>query len=151
MGRILVVGVGNTIMKDDGLGVHALEKIKTEELPENVDIIEAGTALIDALPDLSGYDKVIFIDAVQKEGDTIHIVKYPASGALPDRGLTAHEMGIEETLRMKLLTEGSLPEIVIMGVKPEQIEFGTELSENVASKIPELADAVLNEILQTAQ
>jgi len=146
MGNILVVGVGNTVMRDDGLGVHALEEIRSRELPEHVDTIEAGTALIDALPDLREYRKVIFIDAVQKEGDEIHIVRNPASESLPEGGFTAHEMGIDETLRIKLLTEGSLPEIVIMGLKPEKIEFGTELSEKIASQIPELVDAVFDEI-----
>lgn len=146
MGDILVVGVGNTVMRDDGLGVHALEEIRSRELPGHVDTIEAGTALIDALPGLGEYKKVIFIDAVQEEGDGIHVVKNPASESLPEGGFTAHEMGIEETLRIKLLTEGSLPEIVIIGLKPEKIEFGIELSEKVTSQIPELVDAVFDEI-----
>lgn len=146
MERVLVVGVGNTVMKDDGLGVHALEELRRRGLPGYVDTVEAGTALLDALPDLCEYGKVVFLDAVRKEGEGIHTVRNHTYGVLPERGCTAHEMGIEETLRITLLTEGVLPETVIMGVTPEKIEFGTGLSENVAAKIPALADAVLEEI-----
>ena len=55
-------------------------------------------------------------------------------------------MGIEEALRLQLLADGKLPEIVIMGLKPGQIEMSTELSDEVASRIPELVEAVLDEI-----
>jgi hydrogenase maturation protease len=151
MGRILVVGVGNTVMRDDGLGVYTLERVKEQELPANVDTVEAGTALMDALPDLKPYDKVIFIDAVQSDSEGVHTMRLLDFKGQLDSSFNAHEMGIEETLRMRLLEDKVLPEIVIMGIKPEKIEFGTELSDNVASKIPELAEAVLDEIINTAQ
>jgi len=146
MGRILVVGVGNTIMADDGLGVRALSELKLKELPDYVDTVEAGTALLDALPDLNNYDKVILIDAVAADGRSVCVLRNPLSSELPQRGLSLHEMGIQEALRLHLLVDGKLPEIVVMGLNPKRMEMGTELSPEVAAKIPELVNAVLDEI-----
>lgn len=146
MGRILVVGVGNTIMADDGLGVRALSELKLKELPDYVDTVEAGTALLDALPDLNNYDKVILIDAVAADGRSVCVLRNPLSSGLPERGLSLHEMGIQEALRLHLLVDGKLPEIVVMGLNPKRMEMGTELSPEVAAKIPELVSAVLDEI-----
>lgn len=146
MGRILVVGVGNTIMADDGLGVRALSELKLKELPDYVDTVEAGTALLDALPDLNNYDKVILIDAVAADGRSVCVLRNPLSSELPERGLSLHEMGIQEALRLHLLVDGKLPEIVVMGLNPKRMEMGTELSPEVAAKIPELVSAVLDEI-----
>lgn len=132
-------------MADDGLGVHALNLIKTMDLPPNIDTHEAGTALIHTLPDLQKYKKVIFIDAIDAEHNGISIIRDPLSVDFNDRPLSLHELGIEETLQLTLLEQGALPEIVIIGTKPEQIFFSDKLSEEVKSKMPELVDAILNE------
>ena len=146
MGNILVVGVGNTIMGDDGLGVRALDELKSRPLPHGVDTLEAGTALVDALPDLTRYDKVVFLDAVAADGRSVQIVREPAVSGFPPSGLSLHEMGIAEALRLQLLVDGELPEIVVMGLKPKRIGMGTELSPDVAAGIPQLVTAVLDEI-----
>ena len=75
MGRVLIVGVGNTIMGDDGLGVYALNQLKSRELPEYVDTLEAGTALLDALPDLKNYDKMVLIDAVAADSRKVCVAR----------------------------------------------------------------------------
>jgi hydrogenase maturation protease len=146
MGKILVVGVGNSIMGDDGLGVWALSELKSREVPDYVETVEAGTALACAMPDLRDYDKVVFIDAVDADGQPVSVLRNPAFSQLPERSLSLHELGIEEALRLCLLVDGKLPEIVIVGLKPERIELGMELSQEVASKIPQLVEAVLDEI-----
>ncbi len=146
MGRTLVVGVGNTVMGDDGLGVRALESLRERELPACVDTLEAGTALLDALPKLEHYDKVILIDAVAGNTDGVEVVRDPVGTGVPGRGFSLHDLGIQEALKLILLEKGSLPEVVIMGLGPESIGFGTELSNEVRSGIPKLVDAVMNEI-----
>ena len=148
MGKILVVGVGNTIMADDGLGVRALDELESGGLPDHVDTVEAGTALEDALPDLTKYDKVILIDAVAADGngETVSVLRDPPVSQLPQRGLSQHEMGISEALRLRLLLDGELPEVVVMGLTPRRIEMSTELSDEVTSEIPELVAAILDEI-----
>lgn len=140
------MGIGNTIMGDDGLGVRALNELRSRELPDCVDTLEAGTALLDVLPDLKEYDKVVFIDAVAVDGRTVSVLRNPCFSELSQRALSLHEMGIQEALRLQLLVDGELPEIVIMGLRPVRMEMATEVSHEVASKIPELVQAVWDEI-----
>jgi hydrogenase maturation protease len=146
MDRVLVVGVGNSIMGDDGLGVRAVDELRLRDLPDYVDTLDAGTALLDALPDLKEYDKVVLIDAVAADGDGVTILRNPSPSKLPQRALSLHEVGIGEALSLQLLVDGKLPEVVIIGLKPRRIEIGTGLSDEVASKVPELVEAVLDEI-----
>ncbi len=146
MKKTLIVGVGNTIMGDDGLGVRTLESLRSLGLPAHVDVLEAGTALLDALPDLQEYEKVILLDAVESDNDDVSIVRNPFSSGTFQRGFSLHDVGVGEAFSLILLEKGSLPEIVIMGVSPKQIEFGTELSSSVESRIPNLVEAVLKEI-----
>ena len=133
-------------MRDDGLGVRALNELKTRSVPKHVDMIEAGTALLDALPDLKDYDKIVFIDAINTNCESVCILKNLSLSELPERGFSLHEMGIKESLNLSMMTEGTLPEVVVMGLAPKRIEMGTELSEEVASEIPKLVEAVLDEI-----
>jgi hydrogenase maturation protease len=146
MGRILVVGVGNSVMGDDGLGVRALEALRSRELPDHVDTVEAGTALLDALPDLKEYDKVVLIDAIAADEQSVNVLRNPPLARSPERAFSLHEMGIGEALGLQRLVDGGLPEIVIMGIRPQRIEISTELSRDVASRLPELVEAVLDEI-----
>jgi hydrogenase maturation protease len=146
MGKVLVVGVGNTIMADDGLGVAALHRLRESSLPAHVDTVEAGTALLDALPDLAPYHRVILLDAVQSNGEGVAVLRDPLSADMPNRGLSLHDVGIEEALKLIRLECGALPEIVIMGLNPTRLGFDTHLSDDVAGRLPVLVDAVLKEI-----
>jgi len=146
MGRVLIVGLGSTIMSDDGLGVHALRQLADHALPEHADTLEAGTALFDVLPDLRPYDKLILIDAVDAEHDVVNVLRNPAGAGIWPDGLSSHELGLEQALLARRLTDGRLPEVVIIGVKPKKIELGEELSPEVAGKIPAVVQAVLDEV-----
>ena len=146
MGRILVVGVGNTIMGDDGLGVHALRALCEKGVPPNVDVVEAGTALLNALPDLEGYDKIILLDAVNSEEDGVSVIRNPEIATGGPAEMSLHDLGISEALGLRLLEDGDLPEVVVIGSKPGRMEFGDKLSSGALSKISELVDAVMNEI-----
>ena len=144
--KTLVIGVGNTVMGDDGLGIYALNELVKRPLPDNVDTLEAGTALLDAMPDLEEYDKIVFIDAIDSEDDDVMVIRDPASSASMGRTLSQHDLGIQEVLNLILLEKGSLPETVIIGIRPEQITFSMRLSEGVSAKMPTLLDAIYIEL-----
>lgn len=146
MDRVLIVGVGNRLMGDDALGLHALSELQARQLPDGVDTLEAGTALLDALPDLSSYAKVVFLDAVDGNGRTVRVLRDTFPAVPPRPCLSLHEGGIQEALRLQLLVDGRLPEIVVMGLAPKRIEMGMRLSDGVRSGIPELVEAVLDEV-----
>ena len=149
MARILVAGVGNIVMGDDGMGVYALQALNNQELPDHVDTVEAGTALLDALPELAPYSKLILLDAVQNENDGVCVVRDPLATSSPAPGFSLHDIGITEALSMIRLEQGDLPEVVIIGVRPRNTEFGTQLSTAVETAIPTIVSAVTREINQT--
>lgn len=148
MGKTLVVGVGSSLMGDDGLGVHALQALRARGVPAGVDTVEAASAVLDALPDLRPYEKVILLDAVAADSEGVQVIRGLSGLGLARGALSAHQLGIEEALQARLLLEGSLPEIVIMGLRPRRIQFSTELSEEVATGIGGLVEAVLAEVGQ---
>ncbi len=146
MAGILIVGVGNTLMGDDGLGVHALELVRSRKLPIGVDTLEGGKSLVHALPDLTGYDKLILLDAVETAEDGVVVIRNPEFAGPLHHAISLHELGVEEALRFILFETGHLPEVVIMGVRPEKIAFGIDLCAATSARIERLADAVMDEI-----
>lgn len=146
MGRTLIVGVGNTLMGDDGLGVHALNLVQSRELPGGVDTLEGGTSFIYALPDLTGYEKLILLDAVETDEDGVVVIRNPRFDGSQHHAISLHELGVEEALRLILVETGHLPEVVIMGARPENIAFGMELCAATSARIERLADSVMDEI-----
>jgi hydrogenase maturation protease len=144
--KLLVVGVGNTIMGDDGTGVCALRELQSKGLPDGVDVIEAGTALLDALPSLKPYSWMLILDAIESTSDQVVTIHDPLSTSLPAQILSLHDVGIREALTITLLEQGFLPEVTVMGIRPERTAFVDELSENVAARLPALVEAASNEI-----
>ncbi len=146
IGRILIVGVGNTLMGDDGLGVYALDRVRSRALPGSVDTLEGGTSLIHTLPDLTGYEKLILLDAVKTDEDDVVVIRNLEFTGLPHNASSLHELGVEEALRLILFETRHLPELVIIGVRPEKIAFGMGLSAVTSARLDTLADTVMDEI-----
>ena len=146
--RIVVVGVGNLLLKDEGIGIHTVKALQEMELPPDVKIIDGGTA-----PDLIAYteagDKLIIIDAASAGGEPGTIYRFLPEDLSQNEGiLSTHELGVEQNLRLMSLTGNRPGEIVIIGVEPGEIGWGTELSPGLQQKIPEIVEAVLREIGQ---
>ncbi len=145
--KILVIGVGNTIMGDDGLGVRALKMLRERPLPDNVDLLEAETSLVDVMPDTDPYRKIIIIDAIKTGKPGMTIIRDPFVPVAPkDHALSMHEVGIAEALKISMLASGRLPETVIVGLNPTHLDYSTELSESVLEALPTLVDAIIKEI-----
>jgi len=146
--RAVVVGLGNELFGDDGVGIHVLRELETRGLPPATTLIEAGTA-VDALWDeLTEADRVIVVDAVEGGAEPGSVYRYrydecPESGGA---SLSGHEVGLRDKLVALELMGSTLPEIVVIGVEPERVELGLGLSEKVAQRIPAVADLVIEEV-----
>ena len=145
--RLTVAGVGNLLLKDEGIGVHIAHALQHIDIPGNVTVIDGGTT-----PDLpyclKETDKLIIIDAV-KGGDKPGTVYrfHPHDVNIESRGMVSvHELDLEQSLRIMRLTGNEPKEIVIIGIEPKEIGWGTELSAELQQKIPEVINVVLNEI-----
>jgi hydrogenase maturation protease len=137
MKKILVAGVGNRLMGDDGFGPRVIDILSNHTLPEYVEIHDIGTAGITIATDLSDYDTVVFLDSMNLEGDPGKVVK---STVKVEEGIddiselaktTLHEVGLEGLLRFSK-SIGTLPsEVILIGCKPKTITVSLDLSPEV--------------------
>ena len=145
--NIAVFGIGNTLLSDDGVGVHVINRLRTEcRFPEYVELIDGGTKGLDLLPLFEGRDKVLIVDAAnfKKEPGTIDMVegdKIPAF--LVSNKLSVHQIGLPDTLFAARLMDLMPQEICLIGIQPKTMETGTELSDEIKSQLDPLVERVL--------
>ena len=154
--RVAVVGCGNILMRDDGVGVRAVERLRERGVAEGVELIDAGTALMDVLPFLGGVDKTILVDAVRAGGEPGAVYRMPLAelentARRPGGAASLHDIELREALTLARLENADLGEVVVIGMEPGPIETGMELSEPVERAVPRLIEAIRNEIGQTKE
>ena len=130
--RILIVGLGNLLLGDDGVGVHVVRELKGR-LPRPVAVVEVGTAVMDALHLVERADKVLAIDAMQADGPpgTVYAARVCDVDGRPMQA-SLHQLNFVAALRLIRRR----PEILILGVEPETIALGMALSPRVAAAVP---------------
>jgi hydrogenase maturation protease len=146
--RALVLGVGNILLRDEGLGVRATEYIKDHfSFPPEVSVIDGGTGGLTLLKLLKDYDPVIILDAVASRSSPGTLYRIPASELpkAPPLMSTAHQLGVKELLSLASL-EGYDPEVVIIGMEPLDMTPGLELSPLVKLRLPLVANLVREEL-----
>jgi len=147
--RVAVIGVGNLLLKDEGIGVHIAHALQEVNIPHgiNLEIIDGGTSL-DLPVYFEGVDKLIIIDAVKAGSKPGAIYRFhPCDLTLETKGvISVHELGLEQSLKMMSLIGNEPKEIVIIGIEPKEIDWGIELSAELQQKIPEIIKVVLGEI-----
>jgi hydrogenase maturation protease len=146
--RILILGIGNFLMGDEGVGVHSIHALSKIKLPKNVDIIDGGTGSFNLMPILSKYPLVIFIDATMdgKPLGTLNVL-YPHYANDFPKVLSAHDVGLKDMIDA-LEIIGQLPKIILITVTIEEMRPMTiELSSKVQESIPKVVNKV-QEILQ---
>ncbi len=145
-GRTLVIGMGNLIYGDEGVGVHVIEEIKNMQLPGHVELLDIGTSTMDLIAYLDGVKKLIVIDAMKAGGTPGTLYRCRPEDLLPkgEDPVSLHDVGLLETLAMAK-KKGLEIDTVIIGVEPKVFDWGMELSEEVKDRIPDIIDAVLKE------
>lgn len=147
---IRILGIGNVLMGDDGLGPTAIRILESRyEFPDHVELIDGGTPGLDFLPYLSHARSVIVLDTVSSGGvpGTLKVYRdREIIGSAPPPRLSPHQPGLRESLMATELTDSSPEEMVLLGVVPAVVEQGTVLSEPVQAAIEPLIDAVIREL-----
>jgi len=154
--NILVLGLGNILMTDEGVGVHVVQRLQKFTLPENAEVIDGGTAGLDILLSRQRPYKLLIIDALksgQKPGSFCKIClktgeknKFLQLFDSDLSTLSLHQVGLLDSLNAAEKLNCQPEEIVIIGVEPEKITCGLELTESVRQKIPEIIKTVLEEL-----
>ena len=144
--QTLILGIGNELLGDEGVGVHAARLLRKENLPKQIKIVEVGTAILDALPDLEQADRVIILDAMkddQPPGTVYKISLDHCSGA----SCIASMHGFDIFRVMALAGRSTPPPVMVFGVEPQKIDWSLELSTSVTDSMPFLLDAVRAELI----
>ena len=147
--KIVVLGMGNLLLKDEGIGVHVAHALQRVPSPGNVEleVIDGGT-LPDVFVSLGEVDKLVIVDAVRGGSEPGAIYRlHPEDIRLGDRILTSlHQISLLENL---WLTErfGQKPkDVIIIGIEPEDMNWGLELSTKLQQRIPQIIKVVLAEV-----
>jgi hydrogenase maturation protease len=146
---ILVLGLGNPLRGDDGVGPRVVEELTRRGLPEGVTALDGGTGGLDLLHVLEGWQRVVVIDAATVGREPGQFVRFtPAQARLvgADDRFSLHHAGLSEVLMLASALGRTLPEMVIFGVQPADVGWGDGLSPAVETALPALAKAVLEEI-----
>ncbi len=145
---ILVLGIGNILLRDEGVGVRVIERMREMPVPEDVELVDGGTAGADLLEVLAERRKVIVIDAVQSECEPGTVLRFTADELVrPDGvGMSLHEVGLGESLIMTRQLGCEPEDVVVFGITPKNIESGLELTEEIAASVPKVIELVLAEI-----
>jgi hydrogenase maturation protease len=150
--KILVLGIGNVILKDEGIGVHVAEKMKQMALPPDVEVMDGGIKGLDLLYFIEGRKKVIVVDAVKAGAPPGTLFRFTDNDLADKKGFirSAHGIDFSDVVAIAKF-QGNKPEIVFLGIEPEDIGAGMELSPLIEKNIPVLIKLVLKEIAATEE
>jgi hydrogenase maturation protease len=142
--RIVIMGMGNLLLKDEGVGVHVIHVLRKKNLPKNVELVDAGTATLDVLQMLSEVDKLIVIDAVKGGCASGTIYKFKPSNICSTNRTTIslHQLGFIEALSIVEKLGKAPMDVTIIGIEPMEIAIGLELSPEIAERIPKIIQLV---------
>lgn len=140
-----ILGLGNELLGDEGVGVHAARQLQKLDLPAGTQAIEVGTAILDALPILEAADRIIVLDAMKdgrKPGTVYKIPLEDCSGS----ACIASMHGFDIFRVMALTGRTEPPPVLVFGVEPGLLSWSLDLSTVVFEALPHLVQAVLEEL-----
>jgi len=145
--KVMVLGVGNELLGDEGIGVHVVRELAGQNFTFPVEIIEAGT-VPDCWQREEPVSKLIVIDAVRGGGEPGAIYRFSPGDVEFETCLTTsiHQLSFVDSFKLSEISGNKPEEIVIIGVEPKKITWGTELSDELRSRISDVVKTVLKEV-----
>lgn len=148
--KIIILGVGNILLKDEGVGVKVVERLaELYNLPDNVEVVDGGTQGLWLMATLQRAEHLIVVDAVKgggAPGDLYRLERGDLQKGLRIKA-SAHDSDLMEALILLEMTEDAPKTVTVIGVEPEDIEpFGLELTSRVAAQTEEMISRVIDEL-----
>lgn len=147
--KAVVLGVGNTILADEGVGVRVIEALERDyAMPPEVAVIDAGTSSMEMLEDLSHLDFLLVVDAIaagKAPGERVRL----SDDEVPvffRRNLSPHGIGLSDVIAALEFLGAAPKEMVVLGVQPVSLELSTELTPTIAAQVPALVAQVVDEL-----
>jgi hydrogenase maturation protease len=141
----LILGIGNLLLCDEGVGVHVARALAQRELPANVSVVEAGTAFLDVLPEIEKADRIVLVDAMEGGSAPGSVYRVPFDQCRHP-GVLASLHGFDMSRVLFMAGNDRAPEVTVFGIEPARIEWGTELSPAVQRVMPAVQEAILSEV-----
>ena len=146
--KIVVIGIGNLLLMDEGIGVHTINELETHDLPKSIEIYDGGTGGFKLIDLMHGAARVIFIDAVEtgKAPGSVTIFSAEEVHSLYNKKkYSLHDTDLMEIIKMAEML-GNPPMIEIVGIQPKIINYGTTLSNELAGSMSNIMNTVLRRI-----
>ncbi|HLF20472.1 MAG TPA: hydrogenase maturation protease [Bacteroidota bacterium] len=145
--RVVILGLGNLLLSDEGVGVHVVQVLLRMRLPSYIEVVDGGTGGFELIEHVRGMSKVIIIDCFNTEAKPGSIIRLTLDELSLQQPLpfSAHEGGIRELL-WQIHALAPVPEVVVFGVVPADTnQLGMRLSAVVESRLPRIVSAVVEE------
>jgi hydrogenase maturation protease len=142
--KTLVLGLGNELLADEGVGVHAVRRLSPRRLGCDVEVLEVGTRILDAAPAIADAARLIVVDAVRGGHPPGTVYRIPLEDcARPEIIASMHGFDLSRVIGF----EGAEPglDAVVIGVEPAVIDWSTELSDAVEEALPAVVEALESE------
>jgi len=146
--KTVILGIGNVLLSDEGIGVHVANELLSMELPPGVSVVEGGTDGFRLLNIITEADRLIVVDAVKggAEPGSIYCFNIDEVRNVPSGFRTSvHQVGILEVIDLSGLI-GKTPRTTVIGVEPKSLQMSLELSPEIKEKIPRIIELVFEEL-----
>lgn len=145
----IVIGVGSPLMGDDGIGLAALEALRSSwSFEPELELMDGGTWGMNLLPFIESASRVLLLDAIQAGREPGDVVRLEGD-AIPRffaTKLSPHQIDLKEVLALAELRDTLPEQLVVLGLEPEVVEMRSSLSPSVRDAMPELLEAVLGQL-----
>lgn len=147
--NILVLGIGNVLLMDEGVGVRAINELERRyRFSSEIELLDGGTAGIELLRHISGRDYLIIIDVVKSGQSPGTVVRFEGEDvpAVFRNRISPHQLGLSDLLAAAMLTDELPADIVLFGVEPASLDQGLDLSDTVEGSMNKLLQGVCDEL-----
>jgi len=148
--KTVILGIGNVLLSDEGIGVHVANELSGMVLPPGVSVVEGGTDGFRLLNIITEADRLIVVDAVKGGAEPGSIYRFNVEDVRnvpPGFRTSVHQVGILEVIDLSGLI-GKTPKTTVIGVEPKSLDMSLELSPEIKEKIPRIIELVFEELKQ---
>lgn len=141
--KLRIIGVGNLLLGDEGVGIHVIHALEKHPLPPGIELVDAGVAGVGLLPLFEDAEQILLVDAAEmnQPPGTPRFFEWSRGFGAESPELSLHETRLPAILRLGQEI-GELPKITILGIQPQRIEWNMELSPPLIARLPEVIEEI---------
>ena len=147
--EVTILGVGNVILKDEGFGVRVAEYLDHHyTFPDSVQIVDGGTLGIELTQYVTGTNKLLVIDSINGGAEPGTVFRFHNDAIMEhfQDKLSAHEVGIQDVLALLTVTGHKIPDVIVIGAQPFDVEAGVGLSDGMQDLLPQIVEQALKDL-----